>query len=435
MRFGRFLIAMNLGALVCPAAEPMHTSLLTAAERSYRDGDFVGARDMFGRAVETQPASARALVGLAIAEQASFLPALAVEHLAQAFQLAPDDPSVVREYAAATPDLRLESALLHRLTRLASTPRVWTEEARARLLLLDLLDGRTVHHLSSAYTSHRLKLSVARDRSGNPIGWLLPIRINGSRPLRLLLDTGSRGLLLSRSMSASLKLETLAPTVFGGFGEDGPGRGKFALAANVGVSGLFWKNVMVEVMDRPLFLDLDGLAGADLFRQFRITLDGPGNVLELTPFEDGTPAEGAGHRPWRQWSPAARKAESTLNRIGHLLLAPVVTEEGGRANFAIDSGAAYSIVHQREPEISIRTVALEGLSGLTRAPELLRSPRIEIGGHQTVLRHAVTADLSAIGDAFGVRIDGFAGFPLLSRLVTTIDLRAGTLAMSRPGGR
>lgn len=435
MKLGRLLVALSHSVVVCPAAEPMVTTLLSSAERSYQDGDFTQARRLFQQLVEFEPASPRGLLGLALAEQAAFLPGPAQEHLSRAFLLAPNDPTVVREYAAAAADARLETALLNRLVRISSTPAAWAEEAQSRLALLAGLAGKPIHQLQNPYVPYRMKLGIARSRDGSPLGWMLPVRINGSRPLRFLLDTGSRGLLLSRPASGRLNLDALAPARFGGFGDGGPDRGKFALASSVEVNGLEWRNVVVEVMDKPMFVELDGLVGVDLFRQFRITLDGRGKMLDLEPFAGQDPAEGAGHRPWRSGGASAPPAaEPTLHRVGHLLLASMRTEEGTRANYVIDSGASYSVVHQSEPLIAVRTVVLEGLSGVTRAPQLMRPLKMEIGGQPVVLSQAVASDLSPIGAAFGVRIDGFAGFPLLSQMVTTLDLRSGALAVA-PGQR
>ena len=369
----------------------------------------------------------RSLLEQARAERAQFRRMEAIRHLSEAFSLAPDDPAILREYAAATPETGLEPKLLRRLIGLETTPRDWRDEAIARLAVCSRLGDRVVNRLASEYVPYRLPMKILRSGESRSTGWILPLRMNGGRPLRLLLDTGSRGMLISRGNAESLRLEPLGTAALGGFGDERSHRGQVALAKHVSVGAFQANDVLVESVDRTFSDDLDGLVGTDLFRHFRITLNGPEKMLELQPFEDADPAEGGGERPWSRHA-VASQPDGSLRLAGHLLLAPV-RFGGERTNFVIDSGAAFSMIQEREAFIPLRMVTLTGLSGTVDAPQLPRPLRVEIAGSPAVLRDVVASDLSGIGAHFGIPIEGFIGFPLLNRAVTSLDLRSGSLTI------
>ncbi len=351
----------------------------------------------------------------------------ALKHFSEAFAAAPDDAEVLATYAAATPDRALEIALLRRLVQVHGPDDV----SLRRITLLEQLGGRAVNRLKTPYTGYSLRMPVAYSRESRAAGWLVSVELNGSHPLRLMLDTAARGLLVTPSSARLTKLERLGETELGGFGEGRARRAELLLAESVRIGEIAFANVIVAATSHEFPAELDGLIGLDLFRQFLVTLDGKSSLLRLTPFPDAEPADGEGERPWSRYETGASGLRSgrTLLQSRHLLIAPVQVEAGPLAHFALDSGAAYSMVQQtREPAVAIRQISLQGLSGFTAANEVLRPMRIEFpGGRRALLREAIATDLSPVSESFGVQIEGFVGFPVLRRLVTTIDLRSGTL--------
>jgi hypothetical protein len=153
----------------------------------------------------------------------------ALQHYSAAFAAAPDDAEVLAAYAAATPDRALELALLQRLLRLG----VETTPVRQRVQLLERIGPRPMNRLETAYADYTLRLPVAYSRNSQPVGWLLEVRLNNSRPLRLLLDTGARGILLHEGAARRARLEWLAETELAGFGDGAGRRGQVWLAESV----------------------------------------------------------------------------------------------------------------------------------------------------------------------------------------------------------
>ncbi len=389
--------------------------------------DFDTALPILQQAAQSQSTKAGAHLAMGRLHLLAFDRASALRHFSEAFAASPDDADVLVTYAATTPDRALETALLRRLLQLSGSHEV----SQRRLALLEQLGGRAVNRLETPYTEYKLRMPVAYSREGRAAGWLVSIQLNGSRPLRMMLDTGARGLLVTPSSARLARLERLGETELGGFGEGRARRAELLLAESVRAGEISFANVIVAATSHEFPAELDGLIGLDLFRQFLITLDGKSSLLRLTPFPDSEPAEAEGERPWSRYETGASGLRSgrTLLQSRHLLIAPVQVEAGPLAHFVLDSGAAYSMVQQtREPAVAIRQISLQGLSGFTAANEVLRPMRIEFpGGRRALLREAITTDLSPVSESFGVQIDGFVGFPVLRRLVTTIDLRSGSL--------
>ncbi len=390
--------------------------------------DFDTALPILQQAAQSQPTKAGAHLALARLHRLAFDRVSALRHFSEALAASPDDAEVLATYAAATPDRALEMALLRRLAQVHGP----AEVSLRRIALLEQLGGRAVNRLVTPYTEYTVRMPVAYSRESRAAGWLVSVQLNGSRPLRMMLDTGARGLLVTPSSARPAKLERLGETELGGFGEGGARRAELLLAESVRIGEIAFANVIVAATSHDFPAELDGLIGLDLFRQFLITLDGKSSLLRLTPFPEAEPAEAEGERPWSRYETQASGLGNrgrTLLQSRHLLIAPVHVEAGPLAHFVLDSGAAYSMVQQtREPVVAMRQISLQGLSGFTAADEILRPMRIEFpGGRRALLREAITTDLSPVSESFGVQIDGFVGFPVLRRLVTTIDLRSGTL--------
>jgi predicted aspartyl protease len=337
----------------------------------------------------------------------------ALVHFSDALRLAPDSASVIYEYAMTTPDVRLEAALWRRLLTVPDAPTEWQAQAVERLRVYEALRGREPNRLDSADRACSIPMPVARSAENRPVGWVIRARINNGPDLRLLVDTGSRGILIGRRVAERLGLETLAETVHRGFGEGESSRGWVMLARRLSIGELEFENPIVEATPRDYSQDIDGLIGIELFRGLRITLDGPGQRLVLEPHGD------------------EQDLETSLTRAGHLLVADGHAASH-QARVLIDSGAAYSMLPNSTAAVAVRRVALRGLSGEVAAQVAPMRIPVAIGGYRGVLGEAVYTDLAPLSESIGMRLDAVAGFPFLRRLVTTIDLRTGGLEMRGP---
>ena len=222
----------------------------------------------------------------------------------------------------------------------------------ARLQIQQRLQGRTPARLASPYVAYRLPLSGFRPQGSALAGMLVAARINGSRPVRLLLDTGARGIVIDSGTARKLDLETVAASRLGGFGDAGKGESRVALARSVTFGDLAFEDCLVEVAGQSLTAGADGMIGADVFERFRIGVDGRAGVLQLAPFDD-SPRAGS-------------QASVPAVGIGKLLLVKVRVQGGSEGLFLVDTGAAFTTVSRQHVPIvpeARHAVAMQGAQG------------------------------------------------------------------------
>lgn len=397
------------------------SALTERANAALRSGDTLSARQLLEAALQSDPSDAWANFHLGRLNQMEFRPVSARRHFEAALKAAPNDPEVLWQYATVTADQHRELNILHRLA--ASTTRAPGPRQRAleHLELHRNLGVRKLNELRTSYTPVSWKLPVASSTRGVTIGWIVRLSVNGSRPLRMLLDTGSRNMLISRNQARGLGLEPLGNVPIGGFGEESQQMAQLTLADRVRIGETEWGNVLVEVAGQNLDFEVDGLLGIDLFRHFQLTLNGPAGMMELTPFEGEQPSDGAGEHPWSR----VDAQEPSLRRVGHLLFAPA----GRDGHFVLDSGAGVSVLHRDSNDNLFRGLVLAGMSGDVNVSTVPNSPRLSLGGAEVLLRRPVAMDLRPMSESLGFRIAGFLGYPVFKKSITTIDVRGGRLTV------
>jgi hypothetical protein len=376
--------------------------------------DLEVTRETLAAKLRGDPGSVGTRVSLGRVLRASFEDGAALRHFSIAMELAPDHPEVLREYALTTGDQRLAANLWRRLAGQRGAPGAWVAEAHERSTYIEALRGRAVNRRSSGSRAYRIGMRTARRRDNRASGWMLRVKIEGET-LHMLLDTGSRGVLIAKQQADRLGLEVLSETLHRGFGDGASSRGWLTLARELEVGGLRIRDAVVEATAATIPGNVDGLIGIGVFEDFLVTLDGPGNQLRLDP--QTAPAAGAG-------------VSANVVRAGHFLLARGGTPSG-EGCVLIDSGAAYSMLQSARRGGAAGAVQLEGISGGMTAHRVETPVAVSFGGYRGPIGDALYADLGPISDSIGVRVDALAGFPLLSRLVTRVNLRSGELAVLR----
>ncbi len=423
-----WILASALGQetpLESPAA------LSARAADAYRTGRISEARALYESALARHERFAPALAGLGRIDQIEHHRLAAKRNLARAYQGDPNNPKIVRDYAAAIEDPSIEEVLLQRLILLKATSPIDRDVARYRLEVRKRLAGRVVNRLVSPYHPYQLHMPVAYSTDGRAHGWTLRVSINGRPPLRLLLDTGARSLLVSTRTANTLGLEPLAESHIGGFGDDARRKAETTLAHRLVVDDqLELANVMVEVADQRFVEGVDGLISTDLLRHFLLTCNGRKKQLELAPFTGHSGVEGSGERPWAGLEPPPlAEGFAHFRRLGHLIVMEDRTQPG--AQYVLDTGAGYSIVHEPLPSLNAPTVTLVGASGSTSLSRKEQPLRWNLSGKPQWTREVLTMDLGPMSEDFGVRIAGLLGFPALRSFAITLDPRNGSLRIGK----
>ncbi len=392
-------------------------SLLSlSGEIQFRRANFAEAARAYEAAITLNPDNARAWWGLGRIEQVHFHGQRARDLFSKAFSLDHRDTDIILAYADFVTEPASKSILLDNVARLAGLDQ--PERAGRAVALRQIherLQGRVPSRLASPYAAYRLPLTGFRPATSAQVGLLVSARINGSKPLHLLLDTGARGIAINAGAARNLALETIVASRLGGFGDAGADESRVALARAVTFGDLAFEECLVEVSRRSITAGADGVVGADVFERFRIGVDARAGLLQLTPF-DGSPRD------------TSRPSVPAVG-IGHLLLVKTRVEGGNEGLFLVDTGAAFTAVsreylpprlrHQGQP------MELQGaqgaLAGVLRVAPLV----LHVGGLPLVESAPLAVDLRTISQVEGIEIAGILGYSMLGRSPFTLDLRNG----------
>lgn len=260
-------------------------------------------------------------------------------------------------------------------------------------------------------SSHAIRLH-ADQRGPEPAGMLVMVRLNGGKPLRLLVDTGATRILVSKSVAARAGLVPQGPIGLYGVGSGRPS-GFSAKVDSARIDGFELRGVEIDVVDHAFPPGIDGLLGTAVFGEHVVRLDPAGRSLELLP----------------RGSPIGGKAVASV-RVGHYLLVSTEAKGVGRGWFLLDTGSPFSAVEDGlTGEASSRERTVTGIGGSARAREfgLLE---FQIGERKLVERNAYALDLSELRRRSGLPVSGLIGFSAIRHSVVTIDYPAGRVAIT-----
>ena len=269
------------------AANDDEALLCLSGDIHYRRANFPEAARVYQAAILLKPENARAWYGLGRIEQAHFRTTRARDLFAKAFSLDHRDTDIILAYTDFVIDPASKSVLYDNVARLANLNQPdRAVRAVAQRQIHQRLEGRLPSRLASPYIAYRLPLTGFRPVSSAQNGVLISARINAGKPLRLLLDTGARGILLDPRAARDLALETIVASSLSGFGDAGGTESRVALARTVSFGDLTFEECLIEVAGRSLTTGADGVIGADVFQSFKIGVDARARLLQLTPFND-----------------------------------------------------------------------------------------------------------------------------------------------------
>ena len=142
--------------------------------------------------------------------------------------------------------------------------------------------------------------------------------IGGERSMRLLLDTGSSGILLSQTAIDKAGLEHIGSTEAHGIGDKGSRAGFVSVSNDCHIGPIQYKACVVEALNGKgrVAGDEDGLIGTDIFSDYLIQLDFQKHLLHLTP----QPARPANPQGYDREKGSAQAGFTPVFRFGHHLM-------------------------------------------------------------------------------------------------------------------
>lgn len=256
---------------------------------------------------------------------------------------------------------------------------------------------------------------------------MLPISINGSEPLRTLLDTGmpSPGVALFHGPHVDqLDLDYLSTRVrVGGAGGSGSYQARVSAGATLQPGEvLIERSNLIVLPPIPHFdLGYEGIIGFELLKAFAVGVDYDTQQVVLTPQESfqapddttAVPLEITGNLPYVEARlPGSGASDDTLRLV-------------------LDLGAHHAVSLRAEyPAVTIPAAAIErqvgrGLSGAIRG-HVGRVPVFELGGYR--LQSVVASFVEGKeGDPRNDKRDGNLGIDLMRRFNFTLDYARAAL--------
>ena len=435
LRAGNIRQALAEAAVAERAAPGRAETSALLGDIDFRQAHFEAADQYFKAALAIDPNCAPAHVGLGRLDQLHFRRRAALQRMVTAYSLDPNDAETVLAYSSVASDREQEMVLLERFLALgAGMPREQLETALGRLQFYRRLGSRRLAFLEGTYQRYVLPMEVWSARPGLVNGLLLAVSINGSKPLRLVFDTGAAGIAISPRSAEKLGLEYMADAGLHGVGQSVETRK--TLAESVRIGDLRLRNCVVDVADRALADDIDGVIGANLFQQFLVRLDARRRTLELLPYPDEAPWWQSQEQLWagRDRSvPAGMEGLTPVCQAAHLLLVSAKLDKDASGYLILDTGAAFSSVSRQmaAPFDEPPDFDISGPGGGPVAAFRAGAIRLRLAGRNLTDPHAVTLDFARLSNVHGVEISGLIGYPMLSRCTLTLDYRDGLIGLDR----
>jgi len=183
----------------------------------------------------------------------------------------------------------------------------------------------------------------------------VPVRLNGSKPLSFVLDSGSTRMIVERTLANSLGLK---PNGQGSMQGAGAGRIPIEFVQNVDIglpglesTGYEFSTADLQPLQTSLGASVDGILGYELFRRFVVTIDYESRTLTITQpkaFHTGESAQALPIELRGKW--AFVKGELVLP-------GPVTLQD----EFLIDSGSGDAVDHPIVTKIQSRTPTQSGI--------------------------------------------------------------------------
>jgi hypothetical protein len=188
---------------------------------------------------------------------------------------------------------------------------------------------------------------------------VLPVRINDSIEVNLLLDTGCRNLILfGKKFKNQLDFRGSRPVIFSGLGNGSPVKGELSLGNKVSIGHVIGRQIpIVVVQNSNLFGKLhkiDGVVGYDIFLRFEVELNPRHRTVTFRPADKVTAPPGFTMVPLRivdarpviesnvfLWKDSPRKLElmvDTGSSLGLLLKTTNIDQFQGRTEKVLGEG-------------------------------------------------------------------------------------------------
>ena len=417
------LPCLNAGEVGAEARFPLGDSVTLSrlGDLRFRESKFDDAQEAYRAALRTDPRSARAQWGLGRLAVLRSQLAEAEQYFARAFQSNPRDPDIVLSLAELIRDPESRTVLLQNFLNLADPgDTLRREHVAAQLEMGQRIGQRKLAQVTSPNESYHFKLSDFFAATTTPRGLMISASINGSKPVRLLLDTGAEGIYLNERASREMGLEVLTEARVGGLGAERSIPGEVTLARTLSIGNFQLENCVVTIADMNWLPEADGVIGTDVFKDFLVRIDPKRRTLDLDPLS---------------FVPPSVQETTNVYRSGHFLLVQGATDDRSQGYFMVDTGASFTLIASHAAMSRVPSRQVEGMASLRDAwglvPTVATAPTsVTIAGRQWIDGEALALDLGELSRRTGFEILGVLGFPLLRQSIMSINYRDGLVELA-----
>jgi predicted aspartyl protease len=402
--------------------------LAARGEYAFYLGDMSTAQTLFKAALKLKDETARGYYGLARLYHAASMYRTARLFCLRAQTIDPDDALIRRLWLTYLPAEKRKELLP---PFMAAHPWFYKYAAASQTTAAEVareLNGRKIFELDGEKREATLRLiSIVHDPT-HVQGFGLEFKIADRPALRLLLDTGASGILVTQRAIDKAGLNHLGSGQTWGIGDDGKRNAFEAVSETCQVGGLSYKNCVVSAVEgkRNIAGDADGLIGADFFSGYLIQMDFQKRQLHLTP----QPPREPNPQGYDRVVPPDEQDFVKVFRAGDHLFIPTKLNDKTWGLFLLDTGASLSNVDSAFARLSTKVYGnsdmhVHGVSGEVKNVFEADKAVLQFAHYQQQHLGLIAFNLNNNPDHQEFRMSGILGIPVLSLFRLTIDYRNG----------
>jgi predicted aspartyl protease len=397
-------------------------------EFAYYMSDMGEAEKLFRAALKLKDETPRAYYGLYRIFHAASLYRSARILCLKAHEIDPDDALITLAFLRYVPVAKREE--LEGPFR-AAHPWFYMHFERNQETASDVkgeLNGRKAFELEGGQQEATIPLIYLRSDATHIRGVGLELSIAGARPLRMLLDTGASGILISQKTVDKLGLNHLGSFEARGVGDKGARSAFAAVAESCKIGNLQYHTCVFQALEGKGHIagDEDGLLGADFFSDYLIHMDFQKRLLHLTPLPERPPNPQGYDRVVAD----DEKSFTPVFRYGPHLY--VLTKVNGKTwgLFLLDTGASISNLDSTFARLSTKIhgnehMRVKGVSGSVKDVFEADKAELQFGRFQQRNLGLIAFNLNNTPEHQDFRMAGILGLPVLGMFRLTIDYRNG----------
>lgn len=421
------------------------TAQVAASEVAFREANLDEAFQHAKNALQKDNCDARARAALADLYEVTALFGQASQLYASAHRIRPADELIRRSWMDSLPRKERQQELANYLEgehHVSADDALGLSQELQHLKAYKAGECRVTSKASAASADMQPVFGDNR----RPEAYGLDVFFNGKQRRRMQIDTGASGIVLTEGAARALSLTPEYEIKTGGVGDEGDRKSFLSHVASMQIGNIEVTNCMVEVVSKAK-LDIDGLIGMDVFRNWLVTLDYQDAKLHLTPLpprpakekleSDSLPSDIGDETsaPQDRFVAPAMKDWTATVRIGHQILLPARLKKDSPIRYVLmDTGASSTLLSssfgKEAGKLHGTSVELRGISG--KVDKVYETSRTALIVDRFILppEEFLATDLTKLSHNTGMEVSGLFGLSTLQRLTIQIDYRDNLLKLS-----